>query len=303
MAESSNKGYIATVGFFDGVHRGHRFLIDQLIEIARGRGMDSMVITFAEHPRQVLDTQYRPLLLSTPEDKISMLQSCGTDACKELHFTKELSLLDAKDFMHDVLRDRLGVKVLLMGHDHCFGHDCIKDFCRYKEIGEELGIEVLKASPLIYEDAPVSSSRIRRCLAEGLAGKAADMLGYPYSVSGKVVHGLQNGRKMGFPTANLGPYNPFMQIPANGVYAAWATVGGKRYMSMLNIGFRPTIEESGRRTIEAHLLDFDNDIYGLELQLQFISYIRAEHRFESMAALAEQLSADKDMARQILGHL
>ena len=161
-------------------------------------------------------------------------------------------------------------------------------------------MEVIGASALLYDSSPISSSRIRRALANGSIEKANEMLGYMYSISGTVVHGLQNGRKMGFPTANLGPYCDLMQIPANGVYAAIATVEGKSYPAMLNIGFRPTFNGEGNRTIEAHIIDFSKDIYFQPLTLQFVSYIRPEKKFCSPSELALQLAKDKETARVII---
>lgn len=301
MKDNTIHNKAVTVGFFDGVHTGHRHLADRLKKEAEERGMLSQIVTFTEHPRQIIQTEFNPLLLSTPQNKLAMLEQTGIDICTSLHFTGELAEMDARSFMQHVLYEELGAGCLLMGHDHRFGHDCITDFNAYRKIGENIGIEVLHSDALLYKDLPVSSSRIRKCLAEGQCDEANDMLGYIYSISGTVVHGLQNGRKMGFPTANLKPYCEYLQIPANGVYAAWATVRGHSYKAMLNIGFRPTINQTGTaRTIEAHLLDFDCDIYDEELSLSFVSYIRPERRFDSMKALASQLSMDRDAVRATL---
>lgn len=294
MATEARHRYAVTVGFFDGVHKGHRFLIDTLKETACKYGLLSQIVTFAEHPRQILQSDYVPLLISTPEDKIRMLKETGADLCTTLHFTPEMASKDARTFMADILQKELGADLLLVGHDHRFGHDNISNFETYREIGTELGLKVLQAEALMWKDKPVSSSRIRSSLSLGNVFEATEMLGYCYSISGTVVHGLKNGRKIGFPTANLGPHCELLQIPANGVYAAWADIDGKRYKSMLNIGFRPTISSGEeRRTIEAHLLNFNRDIYGQELRLSFVEYIRPERRFESLEALAAQLSADR----------
>lgn len=298
--QSIGNGIAATVGFFDGVHLGHLNLIEQLAKIADERNLKSMVVTFPEHPRQVLQTDYKPLLLSTPEDKIEKLEHTVADICFPLHFTQKLSQMNARTFMESFLQKRLGVKTLLVGHDHHFGCEKGTNIEDYKVIGNEIGMEVIGATALLYDSSPISSSRIRRALANGSIEKANEMLGYQYSISGTVVHGLQNGRKMGFPTANLGPYCDLMQIPANGVYAAIATVEGKNYPAMLNIGFRPTFNGEGNRTIEAHIIDFSKDIYFQPLTLQFVSYIRAEKRFCSPSELALQLAKDKETAREII---
>ena len=292
-----NKSYAATIGFFDGVHLGHVHLLEELKSIAQQRGLKSMAVTFPEHPRQILQSDYRPRLLSTPDDKMRLLEQTGIDYCFPLHFTSALAVLDAETFMTDFLQKRLGVSTLLVGHDHHFGHDTSLTVDDYRHIGESIGMEVIPADAYLYQGTPVSSSRIRRELVAGNVKAANEMLGYRYTISGTVIHGLQNGRKMGFPTANLGPYCEFMQIPADGVYSALATVDGETWPAMLNIGFRPTFQGNAR-TIEAHLLGFDRDIYFHELKLEFVDYLRPERRFSSPQQLAAQLEADRNKVRQ-----
>lgn len=292
-----DKSYAATIGFFDGVHLGHVHLLEELKSIAQQRGLKSMAVTFPEHPRQILQSDYRPRLLSTPDDKMRLLEQTGIDYCFPLHFTSALAVLDAETFMTDFLQKRLGVSTLLVGHDHHFGHDTSLTVDDYRHIGDRIGMEVIPADAYLYQGTPVSSSRIRRELVAGNVKAANEMLGYRYTISGTVIHGLQNGRKMGFPTANLGPYCEFMQIPADGVYSALATVDGETWPAMLNIGFRPTFQGNAR-TIEAHLLGFDRDIYFHELKLEFVDYLRSERRFSSPQQLAAQLEADRNKVRQ-----
>lgn len=289
--------YAATIGFFDGVHLGHVHLLEELKTIAAERGLKSMAITFPEHPRQILQSDYRPRLLSTPDDKMRLLAETGIDYCFPLHFTTALAAMDAETFMTDFLQKKLGVSSLLVGHDHHFGHDTNLGIDDYRRIGNKIGMEVIPAEAYLYEGSPISSSRIRRELVAGNVKAANSMLGYRYTISGTVIHGLQNGRKMGFPTANLGPYCEFMQIPADGVYSALATVDGETWPAMLNIGFRPTFEGKAR-TIEAHLLGFDRDIYFHELKLEFVDFLRPEQRFSSPQELAAQLEADRNQVRQ-----
>lgn len=297
MPDPQSNRYAATIGFFDGVHMGHVHLLEELKSIARERGIKSMAITFPEHPRQILQSDYRPRLLSTPDDKMRLLEQTGIDYCFPLHFTSALAVLDAETFMTDFLQKRLGVSTLLVGHDHHFGHDTSLTVDDYRHIGDRIGMEVIPADAYLYQGTPVSSSRIRRELVAGNVKAANEMLGYRYTISGTVIHGLQNGRKMGFPTANLGPYCEFMQIPADGVYSALATVDGETWPAMLNIGFRPTFQGNAR-TIEAHLLGFDRDIYFHELKLEFVDYLRPERRFSSPQQLAAQLEADRNKVRQ-----
>ena len=294
-----NNRYAATIGFFDGVHLGHVHLLDELKTVAMERGIKSMAITFPEHPRQILQSDYRPRLLSTPKDKMRMLEQTGIDYCFPLHFTTALAAMDAESFMADFLQKKLGVCTLLVGHDHHFGHDTNLTIDDYRRIGREIGMEVIPADAYLYEGTPISSSRIRRELVTGNVRAANSMLGYRYTISGTVVHGLQNGRKMGFPTANLGPYCEFMQIPADGVYSAIATVDEETWPAMVNIGFRPTFEGKAR-TIEAHLLGFDNNIYFHELTLEFVEFLRPEKRFGSPQELAAQLEADRNQVKQTI---
>jgi len=289
--------YAATIGFFDGVHLGHVHLLEELKSIAAERGLKSMAITFPEHPRQILQSDYRPRLLSTPQDKMRLLEQTGIDYCFPLHFTSALAMLDAETFMTDFLQKKLGVSTLLVGHDHHFGHDTSLSMDDYRQIGNKIGMEVIPADAYLYDGIPVSSSRIRRELVAGNVKAANAMLGYRYTISGTVIHGMQNGRKMGFPTANLGPYCEFMQIPADGVYSALAKVDGETWPAMLNIGFRPTFEGKAR-TIEAHLLGFERDIYFHELTLEFVDFLRPERRFDSPEGLAAQLEADRKKVEQ-----
>jgi riboflavin kinase/FMN adenylyltransferase len=269
------------------------------MDIASSRGLKSMAITFPEHPRQILQSDYRPRLLSTPEDKMKLLEQTGIDYCFPLHFTTALAAMDARSFMTDFLQKRLGVSTLLVGHDHHFGHDTNLNADDYRRIGNEIGMEVIPADAFLFEGSPISSSRIRRELVAGNVKAAASMLGYRYTLCGTVIHGLQNGRKMGFPTANLGPYCEFMQIPADGVYAAIATVDSETWPAMVNIGYRPTFEGKAR-TIEAHLLGFDRDIYFHELTLRFVDFMRPERRFASPQELAAQLEADRNKVMDTL---
>ena len=293
IPEPQNNRYAATIGFFDGVHLGHVHLLHELMDAAAERGLKSMAITFPEHPRQILQSDYRPRLLSNPEDKMKLLEKTGIDYCFPLHFTTALAAMDARSFMTDFLQKRLGVCTLLVGHDHHFGHDTNLTVDDYKRIGREIGMEVIPATAYLHDGSPISSSRIRRELVAGNVKAANAMLGYRYTITGTVIHGLQNGRKMGFPTANLGPYCEFMQMPADGVYSALATVDGETWPAMLNIGFRPTFQGKAR-TIEAHLLGFDRDIYFHELTLEFVDFLRPERRFESPQELAAQLELDRN---------
>ena len=228
------KELVATIGFFDGVHLGHRFLIDEMKEIAKARNLPSAVITFPEHPRAVLHADYQPKLLNSFEEKLQQLETTGVDYCIVLDFTIELSRLSAKEFITSILAKSLHVKTLLIGYDHRFGHNRSEGFEDYVRYGKEIGIEVIRAKAYTSNieienvpNVPVSSSLIRKLLHQGEVDLAADCLKYEYFLDGIVVGGYQVGRKIGFPTANLSVDDPDKLIPADGVYAVWVTFDKK----------------------------------------------------------------------------
>lgn len=285
---------VATIGFFDGVHCGHRFLIDRVIEEAQRSGMSSAVITFDRHPREVLQTDYQPDLLSTLDEKLLLLSKTHVDNTVVLHFDASLAALTAHDFMRDVLQGQLKVRKLIIGYDNRFGHNRSEGFDDYVRYGKELGIEVIRADAFLPDDVRVSSSVIRTCLREGRVEDANRLLGYDYTIESRIVSGYQNGRKMGFPTANLDVTRCQQLLPASGVYAVLVrlkdSVGWKR--GMMNIGHRPTFNGT-TTSMEVNLFNFSGDLYGQELLVSFISKIRDERKFDSIDALAEQLQHDK----------
>ena len=285
---------VATIGFFDGVHRGHRFLIDCVIEEAQRSGMSSAVITFDRHPREVLQTDYLPDLLSTLDEKLLLLSKTHVDNTVVLHFDASLAALTAHDFMRDVLQGQLKVRKLIIGYDNRFGHNRSEGFDDYVRYGKEVGIEVIRADAFLPDDVRVSSSVIRTCLREGRVEDANRLLGYDYTIESRIVSGYQNGRKMGFPTANLDVTRCQQLLPASGVYAVLVrlkdSVGWKR--GMMNIGHRPTFNGTST-SMEVNLFNFSGDLYGQELLVSFISKIRDERKFDSIDALAEQLQHDK----------
>ena len=391
-------GVVATIGFFDGVHRGHRYLINKVMETAHAHAQQSMVITFDRHPREVLQSDYQPQMLTTLNTKLRLLHETGVDRVEVLHFTRQLAALSARQFMAQVLKERLGVTTLVIGYDHRFGHDRAEGFDDYVRYGKELGIEVVQNSeltiladpcpPVSYSsealvasssevskasspdatvsdssEAPVassseapnassdvsgassevassvkesssdassfaekwgkhvSSSAIRRLLKEGNVSRAKLFLDRPYTITGCVTHGFAEGRKMGFPTANLDTTGYPLLLPANGVYGVWVKIGcadavmGKCEATalagltpempvptmddhngwlpaMLNIGTRPTFDGS-TTTIEANIFDFNDDIYGQPMTIAFCFRLRNEQRFDSVEALEEQLHKDR----------
>lgn len=295
---------VATIGFFDGVHRGHRFLIRQLTRYAVGHDLASLLVTFRTHPRQVMQAAYQPQLLTTYDEKCGQLATTGADYCLMLDFTTALAALSARRFMAEILKEKLSVKVLVIGYDHRFGHDRSEGFAEYVEYGRELGMEVVRADAFAMSEVNVSSSMVRACLAEGEVGIAARCLTRPYEITGRVVHGFHVGHELGFPTANIQVEDSQKLIPKNGVYAVWVKgkIGGEEHVwgGMLNIGLRPTMENGENRTIEVHLLDFAGDLYGCRLTLSFVRRLRDERKFRNKGELVHQLREDEAMVRMIL---
>ncbi len=285
---------IAAVGMFDGVHAGHRFLLSGLRDAAAERGLDSCVVTFANHPLSVIAPDRAPRLLSTSLEKINLLGKTEIDSCIMLPFDERLRRLSAQEFM-TLLRDEYGVASLMLGFNNSFGCDRSLSARDYVEIGAETGLEVLLATELPADGCHVSSSAIRREIASGDVLAASVMLGRDYSISGTVVEGKQLGRTIGFPTANIRVTDPTKLIPGNGVYAARAiTADGTVYPAMVNIGHRPTVDTAGSPvSIEAHLIGLDRPIYGEELTLCFIRYMRPEQQFDSVEALKSRLALDR----------
>ncbi len=285
---------VCSIGFFDGVHRGHQFLIQQVLGEARRRGARSFLVTFDRHPRSLFSPASAPLLLTSHAEKMELLQRTGVDDIFVLPFDHEMASLTAREFMDKELRQQLGVTTLVIGYDHHFGHPQGETFEDYVALGRELDIDVVAASEL--EGEHVSSSAIRRALASGNVSLAAQMLGRPYTWTGSVVHGHAVGRQLGFPTANLEATEPQKLLPASGVYAVTITSSsaGSEAAAMLNIGHRPTLDSSGALSVEAHLFDFSGDLYGSRLTLSFIARLREEQHFKSEAELRSQLLNDKE---------
>lgn len=295
-----------TIGFFDGVHLGHRFLVSELSKLAKEKGLDSAVLTFRTHPRQVLHSDYIPSLLTTAEEKIELLQSTGVDYIVLTEFTQELSQLSAREFMR-MLHDNLNVCCLMIGYDHRFGHnrsECFEDYVRF---GKEIGIEVVQSSPLVVDEINVSSSAVRKAISEGDVAHANQLLGREYTLAGEIVKGFQVGRTIGYPTANIA-YDGCRMLPKDGVYAARVLVEthgrasnnqrNNPYNAMLYVGSRPTVN-TGKISVEAYLFDFSGDIYGKKVTVCFVERIRESIKFDSVEELKVQLKRDEDSVKSI----
>lgn len=291
---------VVATGFFDGVHVGHRLVIKQLVEAAAVRGDESMVVTFWPHPRNVLQKEARSLrLLTTLAEKKAMLHALGVDKVEVLQFTKDFSTLTTEDYLR-MLMDEYGAKAVLIGYDNRMGSDAsgADEVARTAEV---LGLEVIRTDMVPSEKGyAVSSTKIRERLEEGDVSEAASMLGYRYQLHGVVVAGNRLGRTIGFPTANMQLYEPLKLIPGNGVYFVKVKTLGRDLYGMCNIGCRPTVGLGNARTIETNIFGFDEDIYGLDLELTFMERIREEHRFGSLEDLKKQLEKDRDACLTIL---
>lgn len=283
-----------TIGFFDGVHLGHRYLVSELSDCAKKKGFASAVLTFRTHPRQVLHSDYIPSLLTTTEEKINFLKETGVDYIVLTEFTQDLSQLSAQEFMR-LLHDKLNVRCLMIGYDHRFGHNRSEKFEDYVEFGKKIGIEVVQSSPLVVDGINVSSSVVRTAISNGDVANAAKLLGREYSLSGNVVEGFHLGRTIGFPTANIA-YDDCRMLPKDGVYAARVKVDSRTYPAMLYIGSRPTVN-TGKISVEAYLFDFSDDIYGKDVNVSFVDRIRDSIKFDSIEELKTQLKKDEIIAK------
>ena len=289
-----HKEIAATIGFFDGVHVGHRFLLKQLKEQADARQLPSVAITFFQHPRNILQPKSHPKLLNTFEERIERLSTSGIDHCLPIDFTYSLSQLSAQAFIQKKLKEEWQVKLLLIGYNHRFGKNRTEGFDDYVKYGKACGMEILQALEL--PGISVSSTHIRNCLSKKNLREANRMLSYFYRLEGKVVEGNRLGRVIGFPTANLDVIDKNKIIPGEGIYAVWVYWKKKKYRGMAYIGKRPTVTIHGEKRIEVHLFDFSGDLYGETLQLEFVEFIRESVQFDNLLELKKQLFVDRDTA-------
>lgn len=284
---------IVTLGTFDGVHKGHKSLLDKLINSSKELGCESAVLTFFPHPRMVLQPDADVKLLNTITEKAILLEATGVDNLIIHPFSREFSRLTAEDFVKDILVTRLNARKIIIGHDHRFGRNRTATTQDLIRMGEEFGFEVEQISPLDVDDVTISSTKIRNALLEGDIAMANSYLGYPYFITGIVTTGKQLGRTIGYPTANIAIPETYKLIPARGVYAVSAVINGATVYGMMNIGTRPTVDGTNQ-TIEVNFFDFDADVYGAELKINLHHRLRSEQKFEGLDALKAQLATDKE---------
>ncbi len=292
---------VIATGFFDGVHLGHQLVLEKLVQTAKARGEESCVITFWPHPRNVLQQEaYSLRLLTTLARKKELILSQGVDHVEVLDFTKEFSRLSAREYLEKVVMEKLGGKAIVLGYDNRVGNDS-ENPDHVASIAKDLGLEVVCLdSKEVSSGVVVSSTMIRKKVEEGMIEQANKMLGRKYELHGVVVSGNRIGRTIGFPTANMQLYEPLKLIPSNGVYFVRVETLGRNMWGMCNIGRRPTVGNGNTRTIETHILDFDEDIYGLDISIYFITKIREELKFENLDCLKAQIEKDKYICRELI---
>ena len=293
---------VVATGFFDGVHIGHRLVIERLVKAAQDRGDESMVVTFWPHPRTVLQQEARDFrLLSSMSEKKALLAGLGVDRVEVLRFTKEFGALTTEEYLGYYLKEKFGARAIVLGYDNRMGSDA-RDAASVKTIAEKPGLDVYTAPKVTSATGiDVSSTKIREELARGNVSGAATMLGYDYSLYGVVVSGERIGKRvLGFPTANMQLYEPLKLVPGNGVYFVKVKTLGRGFYGMCNIGNRPTVREGNARTIETNIFDFEEDIYGLDIEISFLRKIRDEIRFTSFTQLKAQLERDRFYCRSMI---
>lgn len=298
------KNSVVTVGTFDGVHLAHREIIREVVNRARMREGRSVVVTFDPHPKEVVTSARGAVqLLSTLDERITLLSGLHVDLLLVIPFTFEFSRMSAHEFYTAYIDGRVGVSEVVVGYDHTFGRDREAGAKDLVALGRDLDFSVFAVHPMTVDGEPISSTRIRRSLAAGDVERAERMLGYPYSMTGTVVTGDGRGRTLGFPTANLDPLVARKQIPGNGVYLVSVAGAGVQRYGIMNIGFRPTVSAGTAHVIEVHMFDFSRDIYGERLEVSFFRRLRDERKFASVAELTEQLGRDRDHARHLISSL
>jgi riboflavin kinase/FMN adenylyltransferase len=292
---------LVTTGTFDGVHLGHKAILKRIGGLCKSKNSESVLLTFNPHPRTVLFPDGAPMqFLSTFEEKEALLKEAGIQHLIVHPFTKELSRVSALDYVRNILLGKLHAQTLVIGHDHRFGRNREGSIKELKEWAPTYGFEVEEISPFQSGGITISSSKIRKAIAEGDLITANNYLGYTYSISATVVHGLNlGGKELGYPTANLEVLDKSKIMPADGIYAVYVTYNGKKNKGMMSIGLNPTIEGKGR-SMEVHIFDFDSNIYDKQLSVSFYKKIRNEEKFSSMDALKKQMDNDKEVTLKLL---
>jgi riboflavin kinase/FMN adenylyltransferase len=292
---------VLALGNFDGVHRGHRKILERVCRVARERTVTPVVMTFDPHPPRVVRPDKAPPLLMTTAQKLEAIAETGVEGVAIVRFTFDLSRWDPETFVRAVLVDWLRVSEVWVGANFLFGRDRAGNFTLLRALGAQYGFRAEKIDPIRYKDFVVSSTRVRRLISEGRVDEAGALLGHQYFIDGRVAHGDKRGRTIGFPTLNVQTENEL--LPPNGVYVTTATIDGVAHPSVTNVGVRPTVDRSGRVQVETHLFDFDREVYGAAVRVGFVQRIRDERTFESLDALKGQIAEDCVAARVLFERL
>jgi riboflavin kinase / FMN adenylyltransferase len=292
---------VVSLGTFDGVHCGHQSILSELQKRAQKAGARATMVTFEPHPQLVLPDMSRPPqeVLTTIEEKIEILNNLGLDRLVVAHFSPAFASMNPEQFVIDILLAKLRMQEIIIGHDHAFGKNRSGNLALLRHLGEEKGFLVDSLPPLKVRDEIVSSTRIRHCLQQGDPEAAAAMLGRYYSINGLVIHGEGQGTGMGFPTINLRPYSQYKLVPRPGIYISRTYLSGKPYSSVTYIGSKPTFDQF-ERVIETYIIDFEGHLYGQEVKIEFISFIREDAKFATTSALVEQIKKDIKIAVEFL---
>ncbi|WP_067145004.1 bifunctional riboflavin kinase/FAD synthetase [Pseudotamlana agarivorans] len=290
---------VVTIGTFDGVHIGHQKIIKRLITTGKQEGLKSVILTFFPHPRMVLQKDANIKLINTIEERHDILDALGLDYLIIKNFTKEFSRISAEDFVKDILVDKINAKKVIIGYDHRFGRNRNADINDLKAYGKTYGFEVEEISAQDINDVSVSSTKIRKALEEGDIIKANAYLGYPFMLSGEVTKGKGLGKQLSFPTANLKLTADYKIIPKQGSYIVRSSINGKTVFGMMNIGTNPTVNGK-KQSVEVHFFDFDMNLYGETIKIEFLHRLRDEEKFDSVEALTQQLIIDRKTALEYI---
>lgn len=295
-----NDNSIITVGSFDGVHVGHAKILSTLVNRAKERNCRSVLLTFEPHPRKVVSKDFNLRLLTLTDEKKRLISQLGVDEIIVIPFTKEFSQMSSDDFFNEFIIKKIGIKEIILGYDHRFGKGRDGDENKVRELGKLFGFDVITVPPVKFGDLTVSSSLIRKELAEGRVKNIRDYLNRYYSITGSVSEGDKRGRLLGFPTANISVTDSDKMIPSNGVYAVRVIIGDETFNGVMNIGKRPTFQGIENTILEVNIFDFEKNIYGREITVEFIDRLRDEQKFSSKDELIAQIEKDKKRALEIL---
>ncbi|HRI45714.1 MAG TPA: bifunctional riboflavin kinase/FAD synthetase [Ignavibacteriaceae bacterium] len=295
-----NDNSIITVGSFDGVHVGHAKILFTLVNRAKERNCRSVLLTFEPHPRKVVSKDFDLRLLTSTDEKKRLISRLGVDEILVIPFTKEFSQMSSDDFFNEFIIKKIGIKEIILGYDHRFGKGRDGDENKVRELGKLFGFDVITVPPVKFGDLTVSSSLIRKELAEGRVKNISDYLNRYYSITGSVSEGDKRGRLLGFPTANISVSDSDKMIPSNGVYAVRVIIGDETFKGVMNIGKRPTFQSIESTILEVNIFDFEKNIYGREIMVEFIDRLRDEQKFSSKDELIAQIEKDKKRALEIL---